>query len=62
VACVAGSVDADGFAWGATGDCAGRVAARVRPAVTANRIGPEKRMRLRRVGKREVMVSANVFV
>lgn len=52
-----GVVDADGFVCGATGDWAGIVAAMVKDAMAANRIGAEKRMRVRRVGRREVMVS-----
>lgn len=62
MACVSGSVEADGLACGAPGDCAHSVVARVKAAMAANRIGAEGRMGVRRVGKREVMVSTNVFV
>jgi hypothetical protein len=55
VAGVAGSVDADGFPCWATGDCAGSVTAVVKAAMATNRIGAEKRMRVRRVGAKEVM-------
>jgi hypothetical protein len=53
VAGVAGSVDAD--VCGAAGDCAGSVGARPKAAIAANRTGAEKRMRVRRVVRKEVM-------